>query len=113
MVKPQHLRLSPSKFLHFKLNDKAEFMFQAPFYVSLVFLIKLMQKSPVWNRIQANWKQIAGRVRQQWDKHMDDDIAQANSERKKLTGKIQERYGRPSKKPINRLMNGLTKLTFQ
>ncbi len=52
-----------------------------------------MQKSPVWNRIQGNWKQIAGGVRQQWGKLTDDDIAQANGEREKLAGKIQERYG--------------------
>ena len=52
-----------------------------------------MQKSPVWNRIQGNWKQIAGGVRQQWGKLTDDDIAQVNGEREKLAGKIQERYG--------------------
>jgi uncharacterized protein YjbJ (UPF0337 family) len=52
-----------------------------------------MQKSPVWNRIQGNWKQIVGSVRQQWGKLTDDDIAQANGEREKLAGKIQERYG--------------------
>ena len=53
----------------------------------------LMQKSPVWNRIQGNWKQIAGSVRQQWGKLTDDDITQTNGEREKLAGKIQERYG--------------------
>lgn len=52
-----------------------------------------MQKSPVWNRIQGNWKQITGSVRQQWGKLTDDDVAQANGEREKLAGKIQERYG--------------------
>ena len=53
----------------------------------------LMQKSPVWNRIQGNWKQITGSVRQQWGKLTDDDVAQANGQREKLAGKIQERYG--------------------
>lgn len=52
-----------------------------------------MQRSPVWNRIQGSWKQIAGSVRQQWGKLTDDDITQTNGDREKLAGKIQERYG--------------------
>jgi uncharacterized protein YjbJ (UPF0337 family) len=52
-----------------------------------------MQKSPMWNRIQGNWKQVAGNVRQKWGKLTDDDITQSNGEREILAGKIQERYG--------------------
>lgn len=52
-----------------------------------------MQKSPIWNRIQGNWKQVAGNVRQKWGKLTDDDLAQSNGEREVLAGKIQERYG--------------------
>lgn len=72
-----------------------------------------MQKSPVWNRIQGNWKQIAGGVRQQWGKLTDDDIAQANGEREKLAGKIQERYG-ISQQEANRQIDEWTdNLKFQ
>jgi uncharacterized protein YjbJ (UPF0337 family) len=49
--------------------------------------------SPAWNKIQGNWKQFAGRVRQQWGLLTDDDVIEINGEREKLVGKLQERYG--------------------
>jgi uncharacterized protein YjbJ (UPF0337 family) len=46
-----------------------------------------------WDRIQGNWKQFTGKVKEQWGKLTDDDIAQINGNRDQLEGKIQARYG--------------------
>ena len=46
-----------------------------------------------WDRIEGNWKQAKGKVKEQWGKLTDDDIALVNGERDQLAGKIQERYG--------------------
>ncbi|HEX2448272.1 MAG TPA: CsbD family protein [Methyloceanibacter sp.] len=46
-----------------------------------------------WNRIEGNWKQFSGRVRQKWGKLTDDDLDVINGRREQLEGKIQERYG--------------------
>ena len=46
-----------------------------------------------WNRVEGNWKQIKGAVKEQWGKLTDDDITAINGSREKLEGKIQERYG--------------------
>ena len=47
-----------------------------------------------WNRIEGNWKQFSGKVKEQWGKLTDDDITQINGNREQLEGKLQERYGR-------------------
>jgi uncharacterized protein YjbJ (UPF0337 family) len=46
-----------------------------------------------WNRIEGNWKQAKGQIKEKWGKLTDDDIAQINGQREQLEGKIQERYG--------------------
>jgi uncharacterized protein YjbJ (UPF0337 family) len=46
-----------------------------------------------WDRISGNWKQLKGRVKEQWGKLTDDDITQLDGSREQLEGKIQERYG--------------------
>jgi uncharacterized protein YjbJ (UPF0337 family) len=46
-----------------------------------------------WNRVEGNWKQIMGKVREKWGKLTDDDINVINGHREQLEGKIQERYG--------------------
>ena len=46
-----------------------------------------------WNRVEGNWKQIKGAVKEQWGKLTDDDIDVINGRRDQLEGKIQERYG--------------------
>jgi uncharacterized protein YjbJ (UPF0337 family) len=46
-----------------------------------------------WDRIQGNWKQFTGKVKEQWGKLTDDDLMEINGSREKLEGKIQERYG--------------------
>jgi uncharacterized protein YjbJ (UPF0337 family) len=46
-----------------------------------------------WDRIQGNWKQLAGKVKEQWGKLTDDDVDVVAGRREQLAGKIQERYG--------------------
>jgi uncharacterized protein YjbJ (UPF0337 family) len=46
-----------------------------------------------WDRIQGTWKQFLGRVKEQWGKLTDDDLAAINGRRDRLEGRIQERYG--------------------
>ena len=46
-----------------------------------------------WNRVEGNWKQVTGAVKEQWGKLTDDDLTTVNGQRDKLEGKIQERYG--------------------
>jgi uncharacterized protein YjbJ (UPF0337 family) len=46
-----------------------------------------------WDRIEGNWKQFSGKVKEKWGQLTDDDITQINGRRDQLEGKIQERYG--------------------
>lgn len=50
-------------------------------------------KSPMWDKIQGNWKQLKGEVRSRWGDLTNDEVDQIAGEREKLAGKIQERYG--------------------
>lgn len=43
--------------------------------------------------IKGNWKQLAGRIKQQWGELTDNDLTAAEGSREYLAGKIQERYG--------------------
>ena len=46
-----------------------------------------------WDRIEGNWKQLKGKVQQQWGKLTDDDLDMIGGEREMLSGRIQEAYG--------------------
>lgn len=46
-----------------------------------------------WDRVQGNWKQFKGRVKQQWGKLTDDNLDVIDGHREMLAGKIQESYG--------------------
>jgi uncharacterized protein YjbJ (UPF0337 family) len=46
-----------------------------------------------WNRIEGNWKQFKGKIRETWGKLTDDDLEQIAGKRDMLLGKIQEKYG--------------------
>ncbi len=45
------------------------------------------------DRIAGNWKQMSGKVREQWGKLTDDDLTVVEGQRDQLIGRIQERYG--------------------
>jgi uncharacterized protein YjbJ (UPF0337 family) len=46
-----------------------------------------------WNRFEGNWKQLKGKVKEQWGNLTDDDLTAIGGKRDQLEGKIQERYG--------------------
>ena len=46
-----------------------------------------------WDVIKGNWKQLKGQVQSKWGELTDDEIEQAEGDRERLAGLIQERYG--------------------
>lgn len=46
-----------------------------------------------WDRVEGNWKQLKGAIKEQWGKLTDDDLNVINGKREQLEGKLQERYG--------------------
>jgi uncharacterized protein YjbJ (UPF0337 family) len=45
------------------------------------------------DRIGGNWKQVKGKVKEQWGKLTDDDLDVIAGKRDQLLGRIQERHG--------------------
>ncbi|MCW5979205.1 MAG: CsbD family protein [Bryobacteraceae bacterium] len=45
------------------------------------------------DRIEGNWKQFKGKMKEQWGKLTDDDLDVIAGKRDQLVGRIQERYG--------------------
>ena len=45
------------------------------------------------DRIEGNWKQAKGKVKEQWGKLTDDDLDVIAGKRDQLLGRIQERHG--------------------
>ena len=43
--------------------------------------------------IAGNWKQMTGKVKEQWGKLTDDDLTVIEGKRDQLVGRVQERYG--------------------
>ena len=63
-----------------------------------------------WNRIEENWKQVKGQVKEKWGKLTDDELDKMNGRRDQLEGKIQERYGMAkdqAKKDVDNWFNAL------
>lgn len=46
------------------------------------------------DRIEGNWKELKGKVQQQWGKLTNDDIDVIDGRREELVGRIQKRYGK-------------------
>ncbi len=46
-----------------------------------------------WDRIEGNWKQVNGTLREQWGKLTHDHLNVLAGKRDRLAGKIQGRYG--------------------
>ena len=46
-----------------------------------------------WDRVEGNWKQFKGKLKEQWGQLTDDDLDVIAGRRDQLEGKIQERYG--------------------
>jgi uncharacterized protein YjbJ (UPF0337 family) len=46
-----------------------------------------------WDRVEGNWKEFQGKVRQKWAKLTDDDLELVKGKRTELAGRLQQRYG--------------------
>jgi uncharacterized protein YjbJ (UPF0337 family) len=46
-----------------------------------------------WNRVEGNWKQFKGQIKEKWGNLTDDDLDKIEGHRDQLEGVIQERYG--------------------
>ena len=45
-----------------------------------------------WDRVEGNWKEVKGKVQQQWGKLTNDDIDVIEGKRTELAGRLQQRY---------------------
>ena len=46
-----------------------------------------------WDRVEGNWKQFSGKVKEKWGKLTDDDLTVVKGKQDQLVGRIQKRYG--------------------
>jgi uncharacterized protein YjbJ (UPF0337 family) len=46
-----------------------------------------------WDKVEGNWKQMSGTIKQKWGKLTDNDLSIANGKREEFIGRLQERYG--------------------
>ena len=46
-----------------------------------------------WDRVEGNWKEFKGKVRQKWGKLTDNDLEVVKGKRTELAGRLQQRYG--------------------
>lgn len=58
-----------------------------------------------WNRIEGNWKQFKGKVKETWGELTDDELEQIAGKRDMLLGKIQEKYGIAQDEAEKRIRN--------
>ncbi|MDX2133001.1 MAG: CsbD family protein [Planctomycetota bacterium] len=47
-----------------------------------------------WDTIEGQWKDMKGRVREQWGRLTDDEIDQIAGRRERLEGAVQRAYGK-------------------
>ncbi len=59
--------------------------------------------------IKGNWKEIKGKVRQQWGKLTDDDVSKMQGTYEELAGKLQSSYGYQKDQAKKEIDNFLTK----
>jgi uncharacterized protein YjbJ (UPF0337 family) len=62
-----------------------------------------------WDRIEGNWEQFKGQIRQQWGKLTDDDLEVIHGSRQELAGRIQERYGKAKDEAEREIDDWLTR----
>ena len=61
-----------------------------------------------WEQIEGNWKQWQGSLQRQWGKLTNDDLDVIKGDRLRLSGILQERYGR-KKEEIERDIDDFVK----
>lgn len=50
------------------------------------------------DRIEGNWKQLTGKVKERWGKLTDDELKVIDGRRDQLEGSLQEKYGMDKEK---------------
>lgn len=58
--------------------------------------------------VKGNWKQLSGKIKEQWGKLTDDDLKTAEGNHEYLIGKVQEHYG-TAKDQIERRIKELSR----
>lgn len=62
--------------------------------------------------VKGHWHEIKGKLKQQWAKLTDDDLAQMQGNREELEGRIQKAYGYEKDTAKNEVNDFLTKHGF-
>ena len=62
-----------------------------------------------WDTVKGNWKQMTGKVKEEWGDLTDDDLTEAAGERDQLVGKIQAKYGIAKEEAEKQVDNFLSK----
>ena len=55
--------------------------------------VKLTESGMDWNRIEGNWKQMKGKIKEKWGDLTDDDLDRIAGRRDQFEGLIQRQYG--------------------
>jgi len=58
-----------------------------------------------WDRVEGNWRQFAGKVKEKWGKLTDDDLQVIDGQQDQLVGRIQERYGVAKEEALKQVKN--------
>ncbi|WP_417254076.1 CsbD family protein [Celeribacter sp.] len=62
------------------------------------------------DQFEGKWKEMKGRVREEWGDLTEDDLAEAEGNREQLEGKLQQRYGKSkeeARKAVNEFVDKL------
>ncbi len=63
-----------------------------------------------WNRLEGNWKQFKGKIREKWGDLTDDDLEKVEGHREQFEGMLQTRYGYAKDKAKEEVDNWLNTL---
>jgi uncharacterized protein YjbJ (UPF0337 family) len=83
----------PSKLLHVANQPTGDMYWNSETKAEFPNGWLMEERTMDWNRVEGNWKQVKGKVKEKWGNLTDDDLTAINGKRDQLEGKIQERYG--------------------
>ena len=63
-----------------------------------------------WDRIEGEWQNFKGKVRDKWGKLTDDDVEQVGGKKDRLVGRLKERYGYAKDKAEQEIDHWMRKL---
>ena len=63
-----------------------------------------------WNRIEGGWKDLKGKIRQQWGNLTDDDLDKIAGKREEFEAKLQQLYGLTKDAARKQIDEWMTKL---